>query len=214
MAGLPLIPLVALGLLFFASPLIVLVLVLALLSLRTRVRRLEARLAQLEQHASPSGAAPAAAVLGRAAIAPTPEDSAPSAQPVTATPEPAVTASLGAPSASDSRPAAEVGQWEGRLGGTWLSRVGAILFFLGVGFFLKHAFEQDWIGPAGRVTVGLVAGLVLMAGGVRLARGATYRVPAQSLIGVGIGILYLSLYAAHGFYALVGRRRRSPGWRS
>src|SRR5262249_43799843 len=163
MAGLPLIPLVALGLLFFASPLIVLVLVLALLSLRTRVRRLEARLAQLEQHASPSGAAPAAApttvVVERqtdaplasppdrepepaaagpesAAIAPAPEDWAPSARPVPAPPEPAVAASLGTPSAPDSRPATEVGQLEGRLGGTWLSRVGAILFFLGVGFFL------------------------------------------------------------------------------
>src|SRR5262245_56750937 len=230
MAGLPLIPLVALGLLFFASPLIMLVLVLALLGLRTRVRRLEARLAQLEQRASPSGTASAearatvvverqadapfasppdrepepAAVLESAALAPAFEDSAASAQPVARTPEPAVAASPGAPSAPESRPAAEVGQWEGRLGGTWLSRVGAILFFLGVGFFLKHAFEQDWIGPAGRVTIGLVAGLVLMAGGVRLARGATYRVPAQSLVGVGIGILYLSLYAAHGFYALVG----------
>ena len=101
------------------------------------------------------------------------------------------------------RGVAEVGQWEGRLGGTWLSRVGAILFFLGVGFFLKHAFEQDWIGPAGRVLAGLVAGVAMMAVGVRLARGATYRVPAQSLVAVGIGVLYLSLYAAHAFYDLV-----------
>ena len=34
--------------------------------------------------------------------------------------------------------------------------------------------------------------------------GATYRVPAQSLVAVGIGVIYLSLYAAHAFYALVG----------
>src|SRR5262249_7119335 len=104
---------------------------------------------------------------------------------------------------SEPRSVADVGPWEGRLGGAWLSRVGAILFFLGVGFFLKHAFEQDWIGPGGRVLAGLLTGVVMMAGGVRLARGSTYRVPAQSLAAVGIGILYLSLYAAHAFYALV-----------
>jgi hypothetical protein len=97
-----------------------------------------------------------------------------------------------------------VGQWEGRLGGAWLSRVGAILFFLGVGFFLKHAFEQEWIGAKGRVLAGLVAGVAMTAGGVRLAGGATYRLPAQSLVAVGIGVIYLSLYAAHAFYALVG----------
>ena len=44
----------------------------------------------------------------------------------------------------------------------------------------------------------------MMAGGARLAGGATYRLPAQSLVAVGIGVIYLSLYAAHAFYALVG----------
>jgi uncharacterized membrane protein len=97
-----------------------------------------------------------------------------------------------------------VGQWEGRLGGTWLSRVGAVLLVLGVGFFLKHAFERDWIGPRGRILAGVAAGIAMIAGGLRLAAGETYRVPAQSLVAVGIGALYLSLYAAHAFYALAG----------
>ena len=44
----------------------------------------------------------------------------------------------------------------------------------------------------------------MMAGGIRLAGRATYRVPAQSLVAVGIGAVYLSLYAAHALYALVG----------
>ena len=51
MSGLPIVPLVALGLLFFATPIIVLVLVLMLLSLRSKVRRLETRLLDLERHA-------------------------------------------------------------------------------------------------------------------------------------------------------------------
>ena len=48
MTSLPIAALVGLGLLFFATPLIVLVLVLLILSLRSRVHRLEARLADLE----------------------------------------------------------------------------------------------------------------------------------------------------------------------
>jgi len=248
MAGLPFVPLVALGLLFFGSPIIVLILILVLLSLRSRVRRLETRLAQLEQHQDATAAprpavTPAAASVteesrasavaaGAGPVAPAPpavpatpvaavpreeivqrdvaphvvETHAPSVPtPIGAAPEPSVEVPPvpHVPSGPAPRAAEEVGQWEGRLGGTWLSRVGAILFFLGVGFFLKHAFDQDWIGPKGRVLTGLVAGLALMAGGARLARGATYRVPAQSLVAVGIGVLYLSLYAAHSFYQLV-----------
>ena len=63
--------------------------------------------------------------------------------------------------------------------------------------------SHDWIGPKGRVLTGLVAGIAMVAGGVRLAAGA-YRVPAQSLVAMGVGVIYLSLYAAHAFYALVG----------
>jgi Predicted membrane protein (DUF2339) len=234
MAGLPLVPLVALGLLFFATPLIVLVLVLALLNLRSRVRRLEGRLADLQPQARaqdagavPTAAAPTAPVPATESHAPEPSAAAVAepiavadarAEPVA--PDLAVSPDLSAETdklgpagaeattRSHDEPAAPappgVGQWEGRLGGTWLSRAGAILFFLGVGFFLKHAFEQDWIGPKGRVLAGLVAGIAMLAGGVRLARGATYRVPALSLAAVGIGVIYLSLYAAHASYALVG----------
>jgi uncharacterized membrane protein len=229
MTGLPIVPLVALGLLFFATPIIVLVLILVLLSLRSRVRRLEARLGDLEQR---SGAPHAGAVpTATGAVEPVePLPSSPSvpdrqetlpgleAGPALMTRrsrlrEPAGTSGWvrgggrGATRSADragARAVAGVGPWEGRLGGAWLSRVGAVLFFLGVGFFLKHAFEQEWIGAKGRVLAGLVAGVAMTAGGMRLAGGATYRLPAQSLVAVGIGVIYLSLYAAHAFYALVG----------
>ena len=231
MTGLPIVPLVALGLLFFATPIIVLVLILVLLSLRSRVRRLEARLGDLEQRSGAPHAAAAPTATGTVEAVepllsspsvPDTQETLPGleAGPATMTPEVsapgAVAGDLGMggaaaaeappvpPSAPEPEPVAGVGQWEGRLGGTWLSRVGAILFFLGVGFFLKHAFEQEWIGPKGRVLAGLVAGVAMTAGGVRLAGGATYRLPAQSLVAVGIGVIYLSLYAAHAFYALVG----------
>jgi hypothetical protein len=224
-------------LLFFATPIIVLVLVLMLLSLRSKVRRLETRLLDLERHsgtAAPASATPATApspvVVPPPATMPEPDGTpaehilesiaAPEPSPVATTaaapvgfesaPPPDTEIPASEPSAREPEPASgpaavpSMGQWEGRLGGTWLSRVGAILFFLGIGFFLKHAFEQEWIGPAGRVLAGLVLGLAMAAGGIRLAGRAPYRAPAQSLVAVGIGIVYLSLYAAHALYGLVG----------
>jgi hypothetical protein len=212
MTGLPVVPLLGLGALFLVTPLLVLVLVLALLALRARVRRLEARLAKVEGRAAAGLGEPAVAAVA----------SVPSAEPApeaTAPPDAAVSEPGGLPSPAPPGTAPPAGEgpgaappgarpamapWEGRVGGTWLSRIGAVLLVLGAGFFLKHAFENEWIGPEGRVAVGLVAGVALAAAGVRLARDPAYRVPAQSLAAVGLGVLYLSLYAAHGFYALVG----------
>ncbi len=229
MTDLPVVALVGLGLLFFASPLIVLVLVLALLSVRGRVRRLEARITDLEQRAG--SPAPAPAPAAPTAPAPEPPGSPPAvpdspialrepatsifpiapdaSAPVAASvppgrdPEPVAGVPTGSPGAPAPVARAGVGQWEGWLGGTWLSRVGGILLVLGIGFFLKHAFEHEWIGPAGRVLAGLAAGIAMLAGGVRLADRDAYRVPAQSLIAVAVGVLHLSLYAARALYALV-----------
>jgi uncharacterized membrane protein len=73
---------------------------------------------------------------------------------------------------------------------------------LGIAFFLKYAFDNSWIQPAGRVALGLVAGVVLLLVGDRLQR-AEYRAPAQGVVGVGIATLYLSIYAAFAFYQLI-----------
>jgi uncharacterized membrane protein len=73
---------------------------------------------------------------------------------------------------------------------------------LGIAFFLKYAFDNQWIQPAGRVALGLVAGIALLLVGERLQR-AEYRAPAQGVVAVGIAALYLSVYAAFAFYQLV-----------
>jgi hypothetical protein len=68
----------------------------------------------------------------------------------------------------------------------------------------KYAWENDWIGPAGRVLCGAIFGLALVALGVRLL-GREYRPLGQGLAGAGLASLYLSAYGAHGFYDLVSR---------
>ena len=91
--------------------------------------------------------------------------------------------------------------WEEVLGKNWFAIIGAIALTVGAGFFLKLAFDNDWIGPIGRISLGIVFGVVLLAAGEYSQR----RVPlwSQPVTAGGIGILYLSIYAAFGLYDLI-----------
>ncbi|MCA1631563.1 MAG: DUF2339 domain-containing protein [Acidobacteria bacterium] len=92
---------------------------------------------------------------------------------------------------------------EALIGGRWLPWVAMIALTVGVGFFLKLAFDNQWIGAGARVLLGASAGCALLALAEFLhARG--YRPYAHVLTGGGILILYLSVYAARVFYDLVG----------
>jgi hypothetical protein len=89
------------------------------------------------------------------------------------------------------------------IGGRWVLWVGIVALTVGVGFFLKYAFDNQWIGAGARVLLGAAAGCALLALAEFLhARG--YRPYAHVLTGGGILILYLSVYAARVFYDLVG----------
>jgi uncharacterized membrane protein len=89
---------------------------------------------------------------------------------------------------------------EERIGGRWLQHAGLIVLLLGIAFFLRYAFEREWLSPTVRVALGIFAGIAMAAGGVRLA--ARYRGYGLLLAGGGIVALYLSLYAALNLYGL------------
>jgi len=91
---------------------------------------------------------------------------------------------------------------ESEIGGHWLNRVGIIAVLIGVAYFLKYAFDNEWVGPAGRVVIGLVAGTSVVAGSERVRRSG-YAIFSYSLKAVGIGVLYLSLWASSQVYHLV-----------
>jgi uncharacterized membrane protein len=110
-------------------------------------------------------------------------------------------------SADVNAPAAAVvskawGDLEARIGGRWFNWLGIIAVVLGIGFFLKLAFDKQWITPMGRVLLGSVAGCAILALAERL-RLRGYQAYAYVLSGGGILILYLSVYAAFGFYQLI-----------
>jgi uncharacterized membrane protein len=105
------------------------------------------------------------------------------------------------PSARVAAPAPEI-DLESRIGSHWLNRIGIAAVLIGVSYFLKYAFDNNWIGASGRVTIGLLAGIAVVLWSERF-RTRGYLLFSYSLKAVGIGVMYLSLWAAFHVYALV-----------
>jgi uncharacterized membrane protein len=91
---------------------------------------------------------------------------------------------------------------ESRIGSHWLNRIGISAVLIGIAYFLKFAFDNNWIGPAGRIAIGLLAGIAMVLWSERF-RAKGYQAFSYSLKAVGIGALYLSLWAAFQVYALI-----------
>jgi len=103
---------------------------------------------------------------------------------------------------SSAAPEKEQEELEGKIGKLWLNRIGIVAILIGVSYFIKYAFDNGWIGPAGRVALGLLAGIALIFWSERFrARG--HAPFSYSLKAVGIGTLYLSLWGAFQVYHLV-----------
>jgi len=88
-------------------------------------------------------------------------------------------------------------------GARWLGRIGIVALLFGVAFFLKYAFDNDWIGPMGRVMMGVLAGIGMIGVGHRFR--SRYGAYADLWLGGGIGVLYLSMYASFAFYQLISQ---------
>ena len=91
--------------------------------------------------------------------------------------------------------------WELVLGGNWLARIGVLAVVIGTAFFLKLAFDNDWIGETGRVALGIVGGVAFLGAGEYWQK--RYTIYAQALTGGGIALLYLSFFAAFSLYGLI-----------
>lgn len=91
---------------------------------------------------------------------------------------------------------------EAFLAGKLFNILGSIILVIGIGFFLKYAFDNHWINETLRVIMGGAFGIGLLIGG-RYFYKKDYAIVAQGLIGTGISVLYLSIYAAYNFYHLM-----------
>jgi len=86
-------------------------------------------------------------------------------------------------------------------GGSLLVKTGVIILFVGVSFLVKYAADHSLLPIELRLSGAALAGVALLALGWRLrfARAAY----AHALQGGGIGILYLTTFAALRLYALI-----------
>ncbi|SPE45791.1 Membrane protein [Candidatus Sulfotelmatobacter sp. SbA7] len=164
-------------------------------SLRSLVRELAARVERLERRLGDEGGAAETVLRAETPLssAPPPPPPLAVANPLPAFPVP--------PSPVPHSAAPEV-DLESRIGSHWLNRIGISAVLIGVSYFLKFAFDNNWIGPTGRVSIGLLAGIAVIVWSESFRR-RDYKIFSYSLKAVGVGVLYLSLWAAFQVYGLI-----------
>ena len=167
--------------------------------LARRLNRLEAGVWRLEQsrtaadapEPTPISTAAAQAAAAKPAAAPVPP-----APPSAEAPPPANFPPL--PAAPPAAPFPAL-NWEQFMGVKLIAWVGGLALFLGVVFFIKYAFDNNYLGPQVRMALSFLTGLGLVAGGVKMAR-RDYSALAQTLCGTGVVILYAAAFACHAVY--------------
>jgi uncharacterized membrane protein len=101
-----------------------------------------------------------------------------------------------------AEPAKDNADLEKKIGQYWLNRIGIVAVLIGVSYFVKYAFENNWIGAGGRIAIGLLAGIGLILWSERF-RSRGHKPFSYSLKAIGIGTLYLSLWGAFQVYHLI-----------
>ena len=111
----------------------------------------------------------------------------------------ASTAAWKNPAAPGAAAEASLRQLESRIGQRWIAWVGAVVVFLSAVFFLKHAFDNDWIGPRGQIIICAVGAAIMATAGSYFS-GKNWRILGQSLMGLGVAVLYATFYSAFQVY--------------
>ncbi len=80
----------------------------------------------------------------------------------------------------------------------FLVKLGAFLILIGFGWFVSYAFLHDWIGPYGRITLGLLIGAGVLALGVWRIQRFTHQ--GGIFVVLGSTIILLTICAARMIY--------------
>ncbi|MFA5239351.1 MAG: DUF2339 domain-containing protein [Phycisphaerae bacterium] len=91
---------------------------------------------------------------------------------------------------------------EQRIGTQWILVAGVITVIVGVGFFLKYTYDNNLIGPLGRVVIAAISGLIALAIG-EITRRRGYEIVAKAVTSLGFAILYAAVFSAYRFYELI-----------
>lgn len=89
--------------------------------------------------------------------------------------------------------------FEVNLGLKWMGRIGALAVTLGVAFFIIYAIQEELIGYAARIALGVLFGTALVGVGNYFVERPEYRLWGTITVGAGVAIAYFSIYASWGF---------------
>jgi uncharacterized membrane protein len=182
--------------------------------LTARIYTIEQRLARLEQTcvpiAPPQGAtappvqakpAPPPALQEISAHPVPPAAGAIHLQPREVSPAPTFAGFAPPPLHTSLDKDSDSGDLETVIAGRWFNRVGIVALLIAVSYFLKLAFDNNWIGPSGRVAIGILLGAAMMPwSSWLLGRGYSYF--SEGIVALSEATLFLSVWAGCQYYHL------------
>jgi uncharacterized membrane protein len=93
---------------------------------------------------------------------------------------------------------------ESLIAGRWFNRIGIVALLIAVSYFLKLAFDNNWIGQSGRVAIGVLLGALMLPWSQWLL-GKGYSYFSEGIAALGEATLFLSVWAGCQYYTLYSR---------
>lgn len=81
------------------------------------------------------------------------------------------------------------------IGESLINKIGIAILVLAIGFFVKYAIDNNWIGPIGRVGIGVLCGGILI--GIAHRMRNSYKAFSSVLVGGGLAIFYFTITLAY-----------------
>jgi uncharacterized membrane protein len=81
------------------------------------------------------------------------------------------------------------------IGENLVNKIGIAILVLAIGFFVKYAIDNDWVGPVGRVGIGIFCGAILIGFAHRMRNN--YKAFSSVLVGGGLAVFYFTITLAY-----------------
>jgi uncharacterized membrane protein len=131
----------------------------------------------------------------------------PISEPVTVTVEQTIVPPTAQPAAAQPAPARKLEKQDSDLekfiGENLISKIGIGILVIAIGFFVKYAIDNNWVGEVGRVAIGILCGGILIALAHRMRN--TYRAFSSVLAGGGLAVFYFTITLAYKQFHLFGQ---------
>ncbi|MCY7291188.1 MAG: DUF2339 domain-containing protein, partial [Ferruginibacter sp.] len=86
------------------------------------------------------------------------------------------------------------------IGENLVNKIGIAILVLAIGFFVKYAIDQNWVGPLARVSIGILCGAILV--GIAHKMRNSYKSFSSVLAGGGLAVFYFTITLAYHQFKL------------